>query len=133
MKEKKLKDFCPRVKNVMSLSQQKLQCLLCYKKFSTKDETAEHMKARHRITLAGAIDKSMRRVFSWTLIILLFINFQCIQKYCWASWCVFQMLYRALYFICWNIVSKYILMFSNFIHFKELVMREWCLRLSILE
>ena len=44
---------------------QKLQCLLCYKRFATKEESAVHMKTRHRITLAGAIDKSMRSVFNW--------------------------------------------------------------------
>ena len=49
---------------MISLSEQKLQCLLCYKKFLTREDTAEHMKARHRITMAGAIDKSMRSVIS---------------------------------------------------------------------
>ena len=58
------RDFSPRVSEVMSLSDTKLQCLLCYKKFSTKEESAAHMAARHRITLAGAIDKSMRSVYT---------------------------------------------------------------------
>jgi len=70
------KEFSPKVTGVMSLDQQfnknstkmsldqKLQCLLCYKRFATKEESAVHMKTRHRITLAGAIDKSMRSVFN---------------------------------------------------------------------
>ena len=58
------RDFSPRVSEVMSLSDTKLQCLLCYKKFSTKEESAAHMATRHRITLAGAIDKSMRSVYT---------------------------------------------------------------------
>jgi len=57
------REFSPKVTGVVSLDQ-KLQCLLCYKRFTTKDETAVHMKTRHRITLAGAIDKSMRSVFN---------------------------------------------------------------------
>ena len=61
---RKAKEFWPKVKSVISLSEQKLQCLLCYKKFLTREDTAEHMKARHRITMAGAIDKSMRSVIS---------------------------------------------------------------------
>ena len=47
---------------VVSLSDTKLQCLLCYKKFSGKEDSETHMRTRHRITLAGAIDKSMRSV-----------------------------------------------------------------------
>ena len=62
--ERKIKEFNPKVKKVMSLSEQKLQCLLCYKKFSSKQETTDHIRTRHRITLAGSIDKSMRSVFS---------------------------------------------------------------------
>jgi len=63
-KKRKMKEFNPKVKKVMSLSEQKLQCLLCYKKFSSKQETTDHIRTRHRITLAGSIDKSMRSVFS---------------------------------------------------------------------
>jgi len=64
LREQKGKEFNPRVKNVMSLSEQKLQCLICYKKFSTKEDTAEHMKVRHHITKTGAIIKSMRPVYT---------------------------------------------------------------------
>jgi len=62
--ERKIKEFNPKVKKVMSLSEQKLQCLLCYKKFSSKQETTDHIRTRHRITMAGSIDKSMRSVFT---------------------------------------------------------------------
>ena len=56
------REFSPRVSEVMSLSDTKLQCLLCYKKFSTKEESTAHMMTRHRITLD--IDKSMRSVYA---------------------------------------------------------------------
>jgi len=60
----KTKEFCPKVKKVMSLSGQKLMCLICYKKFSTKEDTAEHLESRHHITKNSAIDKNMRKVFN---------------------------------------------------------------------
>ena len=59
------REFSPRVSEVMSLSDTKLQCLLCYKKFSTKEESTAHMMTRHRITLD--IDKSMRSVYAWSV------------------------------------------------------------------
>jgi len=62
--KRKSKEFCPKVKKVMSLSGQKLMCLICYKKFSTKEDTAEHLETRHHITKNSAIDKNMRKVFN---------------------------------------------------------------------
>jgi len=64
VEERKKTDFSPIVKKVMSLSKLKLMCLICYKKFSTKEETVEHLQKRHHITKDSAIEKNMRKVFN---------------------------------------------------------------------